>query len=49
MNLGRLVSESRNSNTMDLDTLPTVEMLQRFNEEDQRVPLAVKQELPAIA
>ncbi|MGL4460291.1 MAG: N-acetylmuramic acid 6-phosphate etherase, partial [Plesiomonas shigelloides] len=30
MNLGQLMSESRNPNTMDLDTLSTLEMLTRF-------------------
>lgn len=49
MNLGQLMSESRNPNTMDLDTLSTLEMLTRFNTEDRLVPQAVAQELPAIA
>lgn len=49
MNLGQLMSESRNPNTMDLDTLSTLEMLTRFNAEDRLVPQAVAQELPAIA
>lgn len=49
MNLGQLMSESRNPRTMDLDTLSTLDMLTRFNQEDRLVPEAVAQELPAIA
>ncbi len=42
MNLGTLVSETRNPQTMDLDALPTPELVKRFNEQDTRVAEAVK-------
>ncbi|EOC0293011.1 N-acetylmuramic acid 6-phosphate etherase, partial [Cronobacter sakazakii] len=49
MNLGSLVSETRNPDTLDLDALPTLEMLRRFNEEDKRVAHAVSETLPEVA
>ena len=49
MNLGSLVSETRNPDTLDLDVLPTLEMLRRFNEEDKRVAHAVSETLPEVA
>ncbi|WP_024558776.1 N-acetylmuramic acid 6-phosphate etherase [Franconibacter pulveris 1160] len=49
MNLGSLVSESRNPQTMDLDALSTLEMVTRFNEQDARVAQAVKATLPEVA
>ncbi len=45
----RLVSEGRNPNTLDIDALPTLEMVQRINAEDQLVALAVQKVLPEIA
>ncbi|GAB3682651.1 N-acetylmuramic acid 6-phosphate etherase [Actinocorallia lasiicapitis] len=44
-----LPTERRNPRTLDIDELPTLEVLQRINEEDERVPLAVAQVLPQIA
>ncbi|WP_260653988.1 N-acetylmuramic acid 6-phosphate etherase [Yersinia vastinensis] len=49
MNLGALISESRNLATMDLDKLSTLEMLTRFNDEDRKVPEAIRLVIPAIA
>ncbi|CNF18150.1 N-acetylmuramic acid 6-phosphate etherase [Yersinia nurmii] len=49
MNLGALVSESRNPATMDLDKLSTLEMVKRFNDEDRKVPDAIRLVLPEIA
>lgn len=49
MNLGSLVSESRNPQTMDLDALSSLEMVERFNEQDALVAQAVKATLPAVA
>lgn len=43
------LTEATNAATVDIDTLPTLEMVQRINAEDQRVALAVAAELPAIA
>lgn len=49
MNLGTLVSETRNPRTMDLDALTTLEMVSRFNQEDATVAEAVKATLPQVA
>lgn len=49
MNLGALISESRNPATMELDKLSTLEMLTCFNDEDRKVPAAIRLVLPAIA
>jgi N-acetylmuramic acid 6-phosphate etherase len=43
------VTESLNPHTEDLDQLPTLTMLERINQEDQQVALAVKHALPQIA
>ncbi len=47
--LSTLVSEERNPATMDLDTLDTLELVSRINNQDKRVPLAIEKELPQIA
>ncbi|WP_315710936.1 N-acetylmuramic acid 6-phosphate etherase [Brenneria uluponensis] len=49
MELGSLVSETRNPATMNLDLLSTLDMMTVFNQEDQKVPEAISQVLPAIA
>lgn len=48
MNLENLTTETRNQKTMALDTMSVQEVLALMNQEDQRVPLAVKQALPQI-
>lgn len=49
INLAKLVTESCNPATMKIDTLPTVEMLEMINSEDQKVALAVKSVIPQVA
>jgi N-acetylmuramic acid 6-phosphate etherase len=49
MNLGALVSESRNPATLRLDEMTTLEMVSCFNQEDRKVPEAIEKVLPAIA
>ncbi|MHB9956965.1 N-acetylmuramic acid 6-phosphate etherase [Vibrio campbellii] len=49
IDLSRLVTESRNSASAEIDTLSTIEMLQVINQEDQKVALAVQAVLPQIA
>lgn len=49
MNLGALVSETRNPQTMDLDALSTLEQVHRFNQQDTLVAEAVKATLPDVA
>lgn len=47
--LSKLITESRNELSQDIDSLSTIDMLSIINLEDQKVALAVKKELPAIA
>jgi N-acetylmuramic acid 6-phosphate etherase len=47
--LHSILSESRNSSTLDIDLLSTEAILQKINEEDQKVALAIKPALPNIA
>jgi N-acetylmuramic acid 6-phosphate etherase len=47
--LERVVSEGRNPNTVDIDTLSTEGMLARINHEDAKVAQSVATEIPAIA
>jgi N-acetylmuramic acid 6-phosphate etherase len=47
--LGRLVSEERNPRTIDIDLLPTEDVLRRINEEDKGVAFAVEKVIPEIA
>lgn len=46
--LGRLVSEGRNPRTVDIDLLPTIDVLRKINDEDRLVPAAVEKVLPEI-
>lgn len=48
MNLENLTTERRNENTIDLDKMSVYEALRKMNQEDQKVAVAVKQELSAI-
>lgn len=47
--LERLVSEGRNPRSMDIDLLPTIDVLREINEEDKGVPAAVEKVIPEIA
>ncbi|MCK9783244.1 N-acetylmuramic acid 6-phosphate etherase [Proteus vulgaris] len=49
IDLSNLVTESRNHNSENIDTLSTLEMLKVINNEDKKVPLAVEKVLPEIA
>jgi len=49
INLNKMVTESRNPVSEQIDTLSTIDMLTVINNEDQQVPLAVKATLPQIA
>nr|WP_024965409.1 N-acetylmuramic acid 6-phosphate etherase [Pantoea sp. IMH] len=49
MQLGSLISETRNKDTLDLDSLSTLEMVTKFNEQDATVAEAVRMTLPAVA
>lgn len=49
LNLGKLTTESRNQNTLDIDQVSTLEMVKKINDEDKKVAIAVEKELPQIA
>lgn len=49
MNLEKLLTESRNPDTLDIDTLSTLDLVTKINAQDQLVPLAVSKALPQIA
>ncbi len=49
IDLTRLVTESRNPASEQIDTLPTLDMLKVINQQDQLVALAVAQTLPQVA
>ncbi|NOH83452.1 N-acetylmuramic acid 6-phosphate etherase [Vibrio sp. 03-59-1] len=47
--LSQLVSEGRNPETMDIDLLSAHEIIQRINQQDKHVPIAVEKVIPEIA
>ena len=49
LNLGKLTTESRNQNTLNIDKVSTSEMVKIINNEDKKVAEAVERELPQIA
>lgn len=49
LNLGKLTTESRNENTLNIDKVSTSEMVKIINNEDKKVAEAVERELPQIA
>lgn len=49
IDLGHLVTESRNHHSEHIDTLSTLEMLKVINNEDKKVPFVVEATLPDIA
>lgn len=44
-----LDTEQQNANTWDIDTCSTIEILDKINEEDQKVAQIVKEQIPRIA
>ena len=49
VNLKKISTESRNKNTMDIDRVSTLEILEKINNEDKTIAFAVEKALPAIA
>ena len=47
--LSTLITEPRNPNSMHVDSLSALEIVQLMNEEDKQVPLAIEKCLPQIA
>ena len=48
-NFAKLNTEQQNPNTLDIDRIPTEEMLIKINAEDRKVAEVVYQQIPAIA
>lgn len=44
-----VIIEGRNKNTLDIDTLPTIGIIEKINEEDKKVAFAVEKEKENIA
>ena len=49
LNLKNMTTESRNPNTMALDTMSALDIVTLMNREDEKVPAAIAQVLPQIA
>ncbi|EMS1063218.1 N-acetylmuramic acid 6-phosphate etherase [Providencia stuartii] len=49
IDLSRMVTESRNAASTNIDQLSTIDMLQVINNEDKQVPLVVEKVLPQVA
>lgn len=49
IDLSKMVTEKRNSNTKDIDKISTLEMVKKINDEDKLVAYAIEKELPEIA
>ena len=49
VNLKGISTERRNPNTMDIDSVSTIEILRKINNEDKTVPVAVEKALSQIA
>ena len=49
VDLKKISTEKRNQNTMDIDTLSTIDILKKLNNEDKTVPFAVEKALPQIS
>ena len=49
LNLKGMSTETRNANTMNLDTMTPLEVVTAMNNEDAKVPEAIKPQLPNIA
>lgn len=49
VDLKKISTESRNPNTLDIDVIPTIDILKKINNEDKTVAYAVEKALPSIA
>lgn len=49
VDLKKISTESRNPNTLDIDVVPTLEILKKINNEDKLVAYAVEKALPSIS
>ncbi|HSP47678.1 MAG TPA: N-acetylmuramic acid 6-phosphate etherase, partial [Clostridiaceae bacterium] len=49
MDLSKLLTETRNPETIEIDNVTTSEMLRMINNEDKKIAFAVEKELDQIA
>ncbi|MCR8968586.1 N-acetylmuramic acid 6-phosphate etherase [Facklamia sp. 7083-14-GEN3] len=49
MDLDRLSTETRNKETLNLDQMDPLEIIQKMNQEDKNIPSAIEKQLPQIA
>ncbi|MFA6074845.1 MAG: N-acetylmuramic acid 6-phosphate etherase [Negativicutes bacterium] len=49
IDLTKILTETRNPATLDIDVLPTIDMVRKMNDEDLKVPAAVREQLAEIA
>ena len=49
LNLNTMTTESRNPNTMEMDTMSALEIVTVMNREDEKVPMVIRERLPQIA
>ena len=49
LNLNAMTTESRNPNTMQMDTMSALEIVTVMNQEDEKVPQVILESLPQIA
>ncbi|MBP3503853.1 MAG: N-acetylmuramic acid 6-phosphate etherase [Bacilli bacterium] len=49
VDLKKISTESRNQNTLDIDIVPTLDILKKINNEDKTIAIAVEIALPSIA
>lgn len=49
VDLKKISTESRNQNTLDIDIVPTLDILKKINNEDKTIAIAVETALPSIA
>ena len=48
VNLKKITTESRNANTLDIDIVPTIEIVKKINNEDKTVAYSVEKAIPEI-
>ena len=49
VDLKKISTESRNQNTLDIDIVPTIDIIKKINNEDKTIAYAVEKALPSIA
>ena len=47
--MNKKITESQNSNSLELDTLSTIEIMKLINDEDSKIALLIKEKIPKIS